>query len=218
VSEPAVRRKSPVDVEKQCSDILLAHLRRLLQFRDHVPDVLGAAAKQPSRTGICDQEDLSTKRSPPQEEARVSPSHEHARGPRHLEAQTGEGTHPAVSVNPDPTGSWMRPHQTLRNARDFERVRRQGRRVNRTSMTVYLSPREAAEDPTRVGLAVPLGPGSAVARNRIKRRLRSAAAAAIPRRGWDVLIQARPDLHGMKFQNVASELERAVAGSREGAR
>ena len=85
-------------------------------------------------------------------------------------------------------------------------------------MTVYLSPREAAADPTRVGLAVPLGPGRAVARNRIKRRLRSAAAAAVPRCGWDVLIQAGPELYGMKFQQVASELERAVSRPREGAR
>ena len=80
-------------------------------------------------------------------------------------------------------------------------------------MSLYIRKSEAADAPTRVGLAVPGGGGRAVVRNRIKRRLRAAAARALPRRGWDVLISARPELVSMSFHEIVGGLQEAVASS-----
>jgi ribonuclease P protein component len=106
----------------------------------------------------------------------------------------------------------MRPHQTLKRTRDFDLVRRQGRRVRGPGMTLYIR-RRAVEAPTRLGLAVPRGRGRAVARNRVKRRLRAAAAGALPRRGWDVVIGAHASLDDISFQKIVAGLEGAVTWS-----
>lgn len=80
-------------------------------------------------------------------------------------------------------------------------------------MTLYIRPRPTAAAPTRLGLAVPRGRGRAVARNRVKRRLRAAAARAIPRRGWDVVIGAHPSLDAMSFQQIVAGLEESITWS-----
>jgi ribonuclease P protein component len=82
-------------------------------------------------------------------------------------------------------------------------------------MTVYVCGRESDRDPTRVGLAVSGGPRRAVARNRAKRRLRAAAAAALPRSGWDVVIRAQGDLDGISFQELRKALENVAPPSRQ---
>ena len=74
-------------------------------------------------------------------------------------------------------------------------------------MTLYVCGRNSPEDSTRVGLAVSGPPRGAVARNRTKRRLRAAAAIALPRSGWDVVIRARTDLDDMSFQELRKALE-----------
>jgi ribonuclease P protein component len=80
-------------------------------------------------------------------------------------------------------------------------------------MTLYIRRSRDAEAPTRLGLAVPRGRGRAVARNRAKRRLRAAAARALPRRGWDVVIGAHASLDAMSFQQIVAWLEEAVTWS-----
>jgi ribonuclease P protein component len=80
-------------------------------------------------------------------------------------------------------------------------------------MSLYIRKSEPADAPTRVGLAVPGGAGGAVVRNRIKRRLRAAAARALPRRGWDVLISAHADLDSISFHEIVGGLQEAVTSS-----
>ncbi len=50
--------------------------------------------------------------------------------------------------------------------------------------------------------------GSAVARNRAKRRLRAAAAATNPPRGRDAVLVARPSSVSAPFAALRSEVER----------
>jgi ribonuclease P protein component len=61
----------------------------------------------------------------------------------------------------------------LSRSRDFDTVYRQGRSVSTRYLILYWFAREEGEDAAvRFGLAVPKAVGTAVVRNRIKRRLR----------------------------------------------
>jgi ribonuclease P protein component len=80
-------------------------------------------------------------------------------------------------------------------------------------MTLDIRRNRAPQSATRLGLAVPRRTGGAVARNRVKRRLRAAAARALPSHGWDVVIGAHPSLYTMSFQQMVGGIEEAVAWS-----
>ena len=59
----------------------------------------------------------------------------------------------------------------LSRSRDFDAVYRHGRSVSTRFLVLYWFPRDDDGEP-RLGIAVPKGGGSAVERNRVKRRLR----------------------------------------------
>lgn len=91
----------------------------------------------------------------------------------------------------------MERRQRLSRSRDFDAVYRQGRSISTRSLTLHWFVRE--DDPdgvSRIGLAVPRAIGTAVARNRLKRRLREAwgALAAEAPPGRDYVLVARPGL------------------------
>ena len=92
----------------------------------------------------------------------------------------------------------MERRQRLSRSRDFDAVYRQGRSVSTRSLTLHWFARE--DDPdgvSRIGLAVPRAVGTAVARNRLKRRLREAWSAIAPEEappGRDYVLVARPGL------------------------
>ena len=100
---------------------------------------------------------------------------------------------------------------SLRSRRDFQSVLRFGRKV-RTPAGVVLTGSALGDRPSRLGLAVPSSAGGAVARNRIKRRLRAAFVAAAPPPGRDVVIRARADAGTIPFQELEAMLSEAVAG------
>jgi ribonuclease P protein component len=85
----------------------------------------------------------------------------------------------------------------LSRSRDFDAVYRKGRSVSTRFLVLYAFPRE--QDPVgepRLGLAVSRQLGSAVERNRLKRRLRAAfdeARGDLPA-GRDYVLIARPGL------------------------
>ena len=85
----------------------------------------------------------------------------------------------------------------LSRSRDFDAVYRKGRSAASRSLVVYAFQRDGDEaDDVRLGLAVPRRVGDAVARNRVKRRLREAFAAVTDEldAAHDVVIVARPGL------------------------
>ncbi|MDQ3889632.1 MAG: ribonuclease P protein component [Actinomycetota bacterium] len=92
----------------------------------------------------------------------------------------------------------MRRPNRLSRSRDFEAVYRKGRSVSTRYLTLYWFPREEdGEDaPVRLGLAVSRKVGDAVARNRIKRRLRAVLDEledSLPR-ARDYVVIVRPGL------------------------
>jgi len=84
----------------------------------------------------------------------------------------------------------------LSRSRDFEAVYRHGRSFASRYLVLYWFPREDAEGDPRLGLAVPKSLGSAVTRNRLKRRLREAWRARLEDvpRGRDHVLLARAGL------------------------
>jgi ribonuclease P protein component len=85
----------------------------------------------------------------------------------------------------------------LSRSRDFDAVYRHGRSVSTRFLTLYWFPRDGADDGARLGLSVPKrAVAGAVARNRIKRRLRElwrARLEAVPP-ARDYVLIVRPGL------------------------
>jgi ribonuclease P protein component len=83
----------------------------------------------------------------------------------------------------------------LSRSRDFDAVYRQGRSVATRFLVLYWFAREDVEG-ARLGLAVPKAVGTAVVRNRIKRRLRELfheRSAELPQ-DHDYVLVVRPGL------------------------
>ena len=91
----------------------------------------------------------------------------------------------------------MTRRHRLSRSRDFDTVYRKGRSVSTRFLVLYSFPREEdADGEPRLGLAVSRQLGSAVERNRLKRRLRAAFAemcSGLPA-GHDYVLIARPGL------------------------
>ena len=90
----------------------------------------------------------------------------------------------------------MQRRNRLSRSRDFDAVYRHGRSVSTRFLTLYWFPREDGVDEPRLGLAVPKANGTAVVRNRVKRRLREAWRSLLPevQTGRDYVLVVRPGL------------------------
>jgi len=99
---------------------------------------------------------------------------------------------------------------TLRAREDFERISSKGRSRSDRLMVVRFVPN--GRDHDRFGISTGRRLGSAVQRNRVRRRLRE-----VLRRhpnhsghGWDVLIVARPPAVGASYDELRAALERLL--------
>jgi len=101
----------------------------------------------------------------------------------------------------------MRAYDSLRRRADFARVGRTGRRRTAKFLTcVVVDGRER----TRIGVTVSAQVGGAVARNRVRRRLRAILDrypfATLPSR--DIVFIARPGAGELSFAGLMAEVER----------
>jgi ribonuclease P protein component len=99
----------------------------------------------------------------------------------------------------------MRLYQSLRRRSDFSRVQRRGKRQ---VGPLFILLTADARGGSRVGVTVSKGVGNAVARNRLRRRVKAildrTAFGAPPYR--DVVLIARPGAGEADFAAVAAEL------------
>lgn len=63
--------------------------------------------------------------------------------------------------------------ESIRSPADFRRILSEGRRIRKAGLTIVIA--ESSYDHSRLGLVVSRRVGSAVVRNRVKRRIRAAA-------------------------------------------
>lgn len=94
----------------------------------------------------------------------------------------------------------MRPAQRLRHRQDFATVYRRGRPYRNQLALVRALPTGAAL--SRFGFVTPKGLRPAVARNRLKRRLREAVRSLGVRPGWDVIVVARPPAVAARYREL----------------
>jgi ribonuclease P protein component len=111
----------------------------------------------------------------------------------------------------------------MRRRRDFTLAVREGRRSGRPALVVHLV-RGSEPEPARIGVTVSRRVGSAVARNRVKRRLRHLMAPRLGRlpAGSLVVIRANPPAAATAWSELAAELDSclgsALAGPSDGRR
>ncbi len=102
----------------------------------------------------------------------------------------------------------MQRARRLRKSRDFAQARRLGKsRVDRRLVAIA---RVNGSDTTRFGFSVSRRLGNAVVRNKIKRRLKSAASKISAREGWDLLIIARRDARSASYWDLERSLKRLL--------
>ncbi len=119
-----------------------------------------------------------------------------------------------MSVTPAGAES-ARAARRLLATRDFDRVYRQPTRRQRSPRFLVIA-RERDGGETRWGISVKGQLGTAVVRNRIKRRLREILRQAEPAlpAGWDVVIQPRrADVATADFSELSRELTRLLAAA-----
>jgi ribonuclease P protein component len=102
---------------------------------------------------------------------------------------------------------------SLSSREDFRRVFAQGSRARHGGVTVVGVRSSAAEGASRVGLVVPGAVGTAVVRNRIRRRTRAALAEARPVSGFDIVVRADVRAGEAEFQQLVGDLKRALSGA-----
>ncbi len=189
----------------------------------------------PTRGGVTDEAYVSTKQQGAQAPSRVScqdgrqirtPDIESPPGERAKDTQRIAGQSARASLLPDIRAGDMsnldetsgRPKLgTIRQRSDFLKAAR-GKRFS--APTLFLQARRRDESghhgEIRIGLTCSRKLGSAVVRNRAKRRLRSAARAILPSRGragWDYVLVGRAGATAeCRFSELANDLESALAG------
>lgn len=101
--------------------------------------------------------------------------------------------------------------QRLKTRRQFVTLTNQGRKVFGTGMMAQYLPNHL--DAARIGFTVTKKLGDAVARNRIRRRLREAArlsADLSALTGFDIAIIARRESINMPFVQMQAEFEKII--------
>jgi ribonuclease P protein component len=96
----------------------------------------------------------------------------------------------------------------LLSRRDFRRVYEEGQRRSGRLSTVFFRAKGLAQ--TRLGITTPARLGSAVLRNRVKRRLREVFRLNRPviPNGWDIVLNPREAVAEVPFPTLVRELLR----------
>lgn len=104
----------------------------------------------------------------------------------------------------------------MRRSEDFAAAIRRGRRAGRPSLVVHLNIRTNADGdgqaPPLVGFVVSKAVGSAVTRNRVKRRLRHLMRDRLHRlpQGSLLVVRANPPAASARSEHLAAELDVAL--------
>lgn len=104
----------------------------------------------------------------------------------------------------------------LKTRAEFLRVAAAGRKWAAPGLVLQAAARKGHEEdsPMRVGFTATKKTGNAVARNRIKRRLRAVAAEILPihgKSGWDYVLIGRKNTLQRPYEKLKQDLQIALA-------
>ena len=102
----------------------------------------------------------------------------------------------------------MRRAERLKQYQDFAAVYRQGKQYR--DKLLVLRTLRTGSDESRVGFTAGRAVGNAVARNRVKRRLRAAVQLLYIDGGWDIVFNARQSANGADYQQLRSSVEQLM--------
>src|SRR5688572_14087191 len=102
----------------------------------------------------------------------------------------------------------------LRSVLDFRRIQEQS--TSRSHPTLLIRARRNERDESRYGISTSRKLGSAVVRNRVRRRIRSILRDLGPRiePGWDILIVCRPAAATTTQAELGATLTRLMAAAK----
>jgi ribonuclease P protein component len=163
---------------------------------------------------------IPAQQAPAGDTPRLPPPHEHPGRPGDRSGPPPQGAGPAVGLI-----------GRVGDRGTFEALRREGYRERRGAMTVvHLPARSAREtgrsgprddrspgDDVRFAYAIGRRVGSAVVRNRLRRRLRAAArdlhrsSGGLPRGSY--LVSVRPEAAALTYAELRRDLDDAIAGA-----
>jgi ribonuclease P protein component len=104
----------------------------------------------------------------------------------------------------------MRRYASLRRTAEFSRLRQRGRRYASGALTVYRAAPHATDPTSVVGITVAKPVGSAVVRNKVRRRVAAILRDLLDGRRLRLLVVARPAAATAPFAQLRNELERAL--------
>lgn len=106
----------------------------------------------------------------------------------------------------------MRRFASLRRTADFNRLRQRGRRTATANLTVYRGEAFPRDERPLVGITVSKSVGTAVVRNRLRRRLAASLQELLPAQArMRLLIVARPSAAALPYGTLLDEVRKALA-------
>ena len=108
----------------------------------------------------------------------------------------------------------MRRFASLRRQADFARLRRSGRRITTSNLTVYSTGAYPSDPSSLVGITVNKTIGKAVLRNKLRRRLAAIVHDALAgRRALRLLLVARPAAASAGFESLRGDVIAALGNA-----
>ena len=165
------------------------------------------------------EENLPAEEETPSQGARLQNPDENEGGPQRSQEADVQGQAQALRLNlasPDSGGAaarsrWtdsMRRANRLRKSSDFALARRRGRSWADHRLVLVARPNDS--DATRFGFSVSKRIGNAVKRNKMKRRLKSAAIQTPVQSGLDMVVIARQGAREADYYELRRSLRRLL--------
>ena len=107
----------------------------------------------------------------------------------------------------------------MRQARDFTRTLRRGRRAGGQFVVVHIAATPSTREPTKIGFIVNKQVGNSVVRHQVTRRLRAAMSGRLPDwpAGLLIVVRALPSAAAASTPQLAGDVDAALAGLAESA-
>jgi ribonuclease P protein component len=179
-----------------------------------------------SQKAVSSETDFSAQQPSAQADARLSGADAHPSRPRGTGAAAQQGTQAPERLMadgerpPGPTaglaGERLFPRERLRRRADYLRCYRTGRRRHGSLAIIYFAPNQLGHP--RIGITASRKVGKAVARQRLKRRIREIyrrwqERSQLP--ALDMVIHLKPESGKSDFPSFQAELLRLLSGLRE---